>query len=286
MIPVLSFVTAGITLFVTLILPAIVLLVLSRKWRLNHIPSAWFLGAAGFFIPQMLIRTRVLNSFAANPGFQQFMENHFVLYCLILAFSAGFFELAGRYGVAKILKREPMTFRRSLAAGLGHGSIEAMILVGVTYINNLLYMVMIQSGSFEAVIAQSAAAGVDVSQLYAVQDALLNTSPVMFLLAGYERLLTVICHVAMSLIVCWGVWRGRPGKSMVACLIFHTLLDCTPIIQGLATPYLGNVISLNTAYILIYAVLTVAAILAVIIIKTIYKRWNEALQEAAYVETI
>lgn len=286
MIPALSFVTAGITLFVSLILPVVVLIVLSRKWKLNHVPSAWFLGAAGFFIPQMLIRTRLLENFAANPNFLAFAENHYILYCLLLAFTAGFFELAGRYGVAKILKREPMTFRRSLAAGLGHGGIEAMLLVGITYINNLLYMVMINTGTFETVITQSAAAGADVSQLYAIEQTLLNTAPVMFLLGGYERVLTMICHTAMSLMVAFGVWKGRPGKSMIACLVFHTLLDCTPIIQGLATPYLGNVISPNTAYVLIYALLTAFSVLAVVIIKTIYKRWNQALQEAAYVETI
>ena len=285
MIPTLSFVTAGFTLFVSLILPIVVLIVLSRKWKLNHIPSAWFLGALGFFIPQMLIRTRLLNGFAANPGFLQFVENHFVLYSLILAFTAGAFELAGRYGVAKVLKRD-MTFRRSLAAGLGHGGIEAMILIGSTYINNLIYMVMIQTGYFDYLIVQGTSVGVDVSQLYAVQDALVTTSPWMFLLAGYERLLTMVCHAAMSLMVCFGVWRGRPGKAMLACLIFHTLLDCTPIINGMATPYLGNVISQNTAYVILYTLLTAAAVLAVIIIKTIYKRWNQALQEAAYVETI
>lgn len=286
MIPTLSFVTAGITLFVSLILPIVVLIVLSRKWKLNHIPSAWFLGAAGFFIPQMLIRTRLLENFSANPNFLAFAENHYILYCLLLAFTAGFFELAGRYGIAKILKREPMTFRRSLAAGLGHGGIEAMLLIGVTYINNLVYMVMIQTGHFEYLIAQGSAVGVDVSQLYAVQDALANTSPILFLLAGYERLLTMIAHTAMSLMVCFGVWRGRPGKAMIACLIFHTLLDCTTIVNGMATPYLGNVISQNTAYVILYTLLTAAAVLSVIIIKTIYKRWNEALQEVAYVETV
>ena len=285
MIPTLSFVTAGITLFISLILPVIVLLVLSRKWKLNHIPSAWFLGAVGFFIPQMLIRTRMLNSFAANPSFQAFAENHYIFYCLILAFTAGAFELAGRYGVAKALKRD-MTFRRCLGAGLGHGGIEAMILIGITYINNLIYMVMIQTGTFEVTIAQAAAAGADVSQLYALQDTLLATSPWLFLVAGYERLLTMVCHVAMSLMVCWGVWQNRPGKSMIACLLFHTLLDSTPIISGMATPYLGNVISQNTAYVILYTILTAAAVLAVIIIRTIYKRWNQALQEAAYVETI
>lgn len=286
MIPTFSFVACAVTLVICLVLPVAVLILLSRKWKLNHIPSAWFLGAAGFFIPQMLIRIPVMNGFAANPNFQQFAENHYILYCLVLAFTAGFFELAGRYGVAKILKREPMTFRRSLAAGLGHGGIEAMILIGITYINNLIYMVMIQNGSFDAVLAQSAAAGVDVSQLYAVQEALLTTSPAMFLLAGYERILTMVCHAAMSLTVCFGVWKGTPGKSMIFCLLFHTLLDSTVIINGLATPYLGNVISQNTAYLLIYTILTAAAIFAILVIKVIYQRWNNALQEAAYVQAI
>lgn len=278
MIPTASFITAAISLFISLILPLVVLLVLSRKWKLNHIPSAWFLGAAGFFIPQMLIRVRLLENFSANPNFQAFAENHFILYCLILAFTAGFFELAGRYGVAKILNREPMTFRRSLAAGLGHGGMEAILIVGMTYVNNLIYMVMIQTGSFDAVVAQSAAAGADVSQLYAIQDAFLSTSPVMFLLAGYERLLTMVCHTAMSVLVCWGVWQNRPGKSMILCLLFHTLLDSTVILQGLAP----HVISQNTAYILIYGLLTFAALAAIFILKTIYNKWNTALQEAAY----
>lgn len=285
MIPVLSFAACGVTLFISLILPILVLVVLSRKWRLNHIPSAWFLGAAGFFIPQMLIRTRLLNGFAANPNFQAFMENHYILYCLILAFTAGAFELAGRYGIAKVLKRD-MTFRRCLAAGMGHGGIESMLLIGSAYINNLIYMVLIQTGQFDALITQSAAAGVDAGQLLALKETLMTTSPWLFLLSGYERLLTMICHTAMSLTVCWGVWQGAPGKSMIACLIFHTLLDCTPVIQGLAMPYLGNVISLNTAYVLIYALLTAAAIVAVITIQTIYRRWNTALQETAYVEIL
>lgn len=280
-----NFAACTVTLLVSLILPPAVMLVLSRKWKLNHIPSAWFLGAVGFFITQMLIRIRVLNGLAANPNFQSFAENHYILYCLILAFTAAAFELAGRYGVAKVLKRD-MTFRRSLAAGLGHGGIESMLIVGMTYVNNLIYMVMIQTGSFDAAVAQSAAAGVDPAQLMAVRDALISTSPVLFLMAGYERLLTMICHTAMSVTVCWGVRQGRPGKSMIACLIFHTLLDSTTLINGLATPYLGNILSQNTAYVLLYAVLTAAAVLSVIVIKTVYRRWNEALQEAAYVEAI
>lgn len=274
-----------ITLFVSLILPVVALIVLSRKWRLDHIFSAWFLGAAGFVIPQTLIRIPILTVLSSNPGFQNFSQNHFVLYGLALAFTAGAFELAGRYGAAKLLKKN-MTYRRAIAAGLGHGGIEAMLLIGMSYISNLVMLFLIQNGGFDTLIAQTAATGADVGNLYAAKDALLTTSPLLFLAAGYERILTMTCHCAMSLMVCWGVWKGKPGKSMIACLIFHTLLDSSVILNGMATPALGNILSQNTAYILIYTLLTAAAVLALYVIKTIRERWNAALQEADYVQTV
>lgn len=280
MINPMTILTVCITLFVSLVLPVAALIVLSRRWKLSHIPSAWFLGAAGFFIPQMLIRLPILTKLSGNPGFLSFAQNHFVLYSIALAFTAGLFELAGRYGVAKLLRKD-MTYRRAIAAGLGHGGIEAMVLIGTSYISNLVFLFMIANGSFDTLIAQTAANGVDVSSLYAAKEALLGTSPLLFLLAGYERILTMVCHCAMSLTVCWGVFRGKPGKSLLVCLLFHTLLDCTPIVTGFATPALGNVISQTTAYVFVYILLTLAAGIAVWMIRTIRSRWNAALQEAA-----
>lgn len=270
-----------VTLFVALVLPVAALMILSRKWKLHHVFSAWLLGAAGFFIPQMLIRLPILNLLSAQEGFQAFAQNYFPIYGFLLALTAALFELAGRYSVAKLLKKKHMTFQRSIAAGLGHGGIEAMVLIGMAYISNLVFLVMIQNGSFDGLIAQTAASGTDVSSLYAAKDALLNTPPLLFLLAGYERILTMVCHCAMSLMVCWGVWQERPGKSVLACLLFHTLLDSTAILHNLVAPF-----SQTAAYVLIYALLTAAAALAIVIIRTIHRRWNAALQEADYVPAV
>lgn len=281
MINPMTMIACCVTLFVALVLPVAALIALSRKWKLHHVVSAWLLGAAGFFIPQMLIRLPILNLLSAQAGFLTFAQNYFPIYGFLLALTAALFELAGRYSVAKLLKKKNMTFQRSIAAGLGHGGIEAMVLIGMSYISNLVMLVMIQNGGFDALIAQTAASGADVSSLYAAKDALLNTSPLLFLLAGYERILTMVCHCAMSLMVCWGVWQDRPGKSVLACLLFHTLLDCTAILNSLVAPF-----SQTAAYALIYALLTIAAVVAVVIIRTIHRRWNAALQEADYVQTV
>ena len=259
-----------ITLFIAMVLPIILLAVYALKNRKQGIVKAWFLGAAGFFVTQMIIRVPLLSILSVIPGFMTFVENHYLMYALLLAFTAGLFELAGRYAVAKILSKN-LTYKQSVAAGLGHGGIEAMALIGMTYISNLLYVAMINTGAINEVIAQTEAMGVDVSgEVYTLVDTLINTPAPIYLLAGYERILTMISHTAMSLIVCYFVWKKQDVKGLVICLVIHTLLDgVSGIVSGLATPYLGSVISQNTSYVIVYMFLTAIAVASVIVIRKI-----------------
>lgn len=266
MIPTASFITCSITLFVSLILPVLILILFAGKHRKQGIVSAWLLGAAGFLVTQLLIRVPILNFLSTQSWFLTFSQTHLFLYSLSLAFTAGLFELAGRFAVAKAMQKK-LTYRRALATGLGHGGIEAMILIGMTYVNNLTYMIMIQSGTFETVIAQTAAMGVDVSQLYAIQDALLSTSPALFLLAGFERLLTMVSHAAMSMIVCYGVHTGNTWKGLLLCLGIHTFLDLT---AGISL-----ILPQRTAYVIIYAILTAVAAASLLILKNIHRKWEK-----------
>lgn len=263
-----------VTLCISLILPLVIYIIYGVKNKGKGVWTAWLLGAAGFVVLQLFIRLPILSVLGLSEGFQLFATNHYVIYCLVLAFTAGLFEVAGRYAVAKILSRK-MTFERGVAAGLGHGGIEAMLLIGMTYINNLIYCIMINTGSFATIIAQTEAAGVDASQLVAVEEALINTSSVTFLLAGYERILTMILHLALSLIVCYFVSCKKDWQGILICLACHTVVDfVTPLLSGLATEYMGNVISANTSYVIVYAFLTVVAVVSGIVIVKLKKKFN------------
>lgn len=255
-----------ITLCISLVLPVATVLVLVCKYRKQGILSAWLLGAAGFFVTQVLIRIPVLNALSAQSWFLAFSQNHPFGYVFSLAFTAGLFELAGRFAVAKLMQKR-LTLRRSLAAGLGHGGIEAIILVGVTYINNLTYIAMINSGTFDTVVAQTAAMGVDVSQLELIRQQLLSTSPVLFLLAGFERLLAMTGHVAMSMLVCYGVAYRKALPCTLLCLGIHTLMDLTAGIS-LALPQ-------SIAYPIIYTILTLMAVLSLIVIRKLCRCWKK-----------
>ncbi len=266
MVPVSSVITCCITLFISLILPVLALLVFAVKYKKQGILSAWLLGAAGFFVTQILIRLPILTALQEQSWFLSFAQNHLFAYAFSLAFTAGLFELAGRFAVAKLMQKN-LTYRCSLAAGLGHGGIEAMVIVGITYINNLAYIAMINSGSFDTVVAQTAALGVDASQLELIRQQLLTTSPALFLLGGFERILAMTGHVAMSMLVCYGVSHGKVIPSVLLCLGIHTLMDLT---AGISL-----VLPQSAAYPIIYAVLTLMAVLSLFVIRELSRRWKK-----------
>lgn len=273
MVPTSTIIAVFITLFVTLILPVIVYIIYGVKKKGKGVWTAWLLGAAGFFVFQIIIRTPILSLLSLSQGFMNFATNHYIVYCLILALTAALFEVAGRYIVAKIMSKK-LTYERSFAAGLGHGSIESMFIVGMTYVNNLIYIGMINGGVFDSIVEQTAAMGVDASQLVVLKDSLINTPSATFLLAGYERILTVLLHIALSMLVCYFVSRKQDFKGIVICVLIHWMVDfVSPVMSGLATEYLGNVISTGMSYVLVYIFLTAVAVISVVIIKKLKKNW-------------
>lgn len=271
MISSMTLITCFITLFVTLLLPIIAISVLSFQNKGEKMVSAWALGAAGFVVTQLIIRLPILTALQNQPWFMGFSENHSFLFAFALAFTAGLFELVGRFAVAKLMQKN-LSYKRSLSAGLGHGGIEAMILVGMTYLNNILYIFMINNGTFDAVVNEAAQTGVDVSALMQLKDQLISTSPALFLLGGFERILAMIAHLAMSMIVCYGVYSGKPGKCALICLGIHTLIDLTAGISLL----IGKGLSQTAAYVIIYAILTATALLSIFVIRNIHRRWQES----------
>lgn len=271
MVPMMTIIACVITLVVALVLPVAVLIAYAAKNRKQGIVSAWLLGAAGFFVTQILIRVPVLTVLQGQSWFVSFSQNHLFLYALSLAFTAGLFELAGRFGVAKCLEKK-LTWKRALAAGLGHGGIEAMLLIGMTYVNNLAYIAMINTGSFDAVLAQTAAMGVDVSQLEMIRSQFLEMSSVIFLLAGFERILAMTAHTAMSVLVCWGVHSKKLLPCLLVCLGIHTFIDLT---AGLSL-----VLPQTTAYVIIYGILIAVAAVSLLVLKAIRRRWQE--EEVVY----
>ena len=272
-----SIIAIIITLFITLIAPVIVWIIYGIKNKGKGVWKAILLGAAGFVLLQMIIRMPILSLASMLPGFVLFVEKNYVLYCLILAFTAALFEVIARFAVAKILQKK-INYQQGVAAGLGHGGIEAILLIGMTYVNNLLYAIMINTGAFDMTVEATVAAdtsGALEGQLMAIKTALVDTASYTFYLAGYERVLCVIFHVAMSLLVCYLVYKKKAFLGVAIAFVAHFLVDfISPMVSGLANSYLGNVISTGTSYLIIYGFLTIVAIMSFALIVFIGKKWT------------
>ena len=105
MVSITTIIACVITLLVSLVLPVAVLIGFAIKNKKQGIVSAWLLGAAGFFVPQMLIRLPILTVLQSQSWFAVFAQNNLFLYSFGLAFTAGLFELAGRFAVAKLMEK-------------------------------------------------------------------------------------------------------------------------------------------------------------------------------------
>lgn len=265
------------TLFVSLILPIIIYIVYGVKNRGKGIWTAWLLGAAGFFVMQIIIRLPILNFVQGSGPVQINSTGQYALYTLVMAFTAGLAEVIGRYAVAKILSKK-LTFQKGFAAGLGHGGIESIIIVGITYLNNLIYVIMINTGSFDKMLQQTAALGVDTRSLEITKSVFVNASPLFFYTAGYERIVTMIFHVALSLLVCYFVWKKKDIMGVLICLGLHTLTDfATPMLDYLCVQHFRLAEAVSA--LIVYAFLTIVAVLSIIYILRLRNKWKRKEEE-------
>lgn len=210
-VPVLSILFMVVTLLVCFGFP-IVLWVLFAK-RYERVSTAVLLGMLGFVVPQLLIRIPILQLLAGNAGWIAFCTATPIVALAAYALSAGLFETAGRCGVFFLLRKR-LSYPTALSAGLGHGAVEAVVLVGLTYINNIVYSILINLNQLP-----------DVAGLQSMLAPLATTASPIFLMAGVERLFTMVVHMALSVLL----WRffavGKAWVGFFVCTAAHFGVD-------------------------------------------------------------
>lgn len=160
--------------------------------------KAVLLGAACFLTFQVLTRLPLLQVvLPQSAGFVLFQSTHPLLYLSLLALSAGVFEECGRYLTMRLFLRNSR-LTDGVAFGVGHGGLEAVLLVGV---NLILLPWGVGGGALSS------------QQLF---------------LAGLERLLAMTAHVCWSVMV-WRSLRERRVLLLPAAVLLHGLYDFLPV---------------------------------------------------------
>ncbi|ADU94503.1 YhfC family intramembrane metalloprotease [Geobacillus sp. Y412MC52] len=212
---------AVVQLFISLLVPVGLILYGRKKGWLSW--KALGVGAVVFLVFSQVLE-KALHIAVLEPGRPALKGTDSVwLFVLYAALAAGVFEELGRYVGFRWLLKQHRGYGDGLSFGLGHGGTEAVLLGVVGAVNVIVLASLIQSGSFDKTIAPSLPAG----QAELIKEQVLHTPFAMYVLGGLERLFALTVHVALSLLVLFGV-RERQFRYVLYAILIHAAMDVMP----------------------------------------------------------
>jgi uncharacterized membrane protein YhfC len=207
-------VSFAVSFAITGIAPIVLLIILGVKRKINAIPL--FMGAGAFFVSQVLIRIPIISVLSTQEWYQNFAASQMILYVLILSFTAGLFEESARLGGALLLKKH-RTYKDIISFGLGHGLCEAIILVGLTNLQNIILAVMLNNGTLYAVLPA------ETIELFVGQ--LAAATPIHVYLGILERFSAVLFHMFATMLIFIGVIKKKKLVYYLLALAAHTFFN-------------------------------------------------------------
>jgi uncharacterized membrane protein YhfC len=179
-------------------------------------------GALIFLLFQLLTRVPLVQLIQSQLAPQLQASRGLLLgWLAILSLTAGLFEEIGRYvGYRWLMKREEKTWNKAIMYGLGHGGLESMLFVaGLTALGLINMLVLSTMDVSTLPISPEQRAQIE-QQLAAVA-----AQPAWLALVGaYERLWSILFHVAMSVVVLQVFRRGSLLWLLLA-IAAHTAVN-------------------------------------------------------------
>ncbi|MEW6504584.1 MAG: YhfC family glutamic-type intramembrane protease [Chloroflexota bacterium] len=206
-------------------LPTVLAIIFIRRYGASW--AAIGVGVLGFLIPQVMIRIPALQWLGQQPFYQQWAAQPWFL-ALFLSLTAGLFEETGRWIGFRYLLKNRLHFQNALAYGIGHGGFEAIFLVGLNYINLIIFSMMINDGTFDSQVAPQL--GLAAEQ---IRTQLIATPSYLFLVGGLERVFAIGIQLGLSVLVFYSVKR-QEGRFYWLAVLLHTLVNLPAVLLSTA----------------------------------------------------
>lgn len=216
---------AFVQLLIVLAGPILVAFWVRRRY--GAVWSSFFWGALTFVLSQLLrIPLLLVFQTVVNPRAAEWSEpTLFWTNLVILSLTAGIFEEGARYLVLSRLAKNVRTGSEGIMYGVGHGGVEAMLIVGGAAVTA---MVLLLNG--DAMLAQVEEVSPEQAELLAAQIQQLRETPWwMALVAIWERAMAILFHVALSLLVLLAVKR-RSFSILLGAMLIHAFYNGAALI--------------------------------------------------------
>nr|WP_231747601.1 YhfC family glutamic-type intramembrane protease [Auraticoccus cholistanensis] len=260
--PVSYYVSAVVVTVAVVLGPVLLAVLLVRR---TSVPArAIWVGVLTFAVAQLFTRLPLMSAVQAGAG--GWVLAHPVLWLVLLCLSAGVFEEGARWlGFRFLLPGEPDRRAVPVGAGVGHGGLEAVVLVGVTVGTTALTYAVLGSGQLPSGSLPPEA----VSALQTQRDALAQLGAAGQLAALWERVVAMGVHVVLSVLVFRAV-RDRRLPLLVLAVLLHAGFNAVPL---LLQPHLEP--GLATTWLLELALTVAAVVLAAVVWLVVRARTAE-----------
>lgn len=208
-----------LTFLVSTILPILLVIFFYKKEKISL--KVVFIGAIAFFIATQILEAPIHRMVLINNKTTAELFRNPWLYMLYGGLMAGIFEEVSRYLMFKFVLKGNRQWKDGLAYGIGHGGIEAMLIVGMTFFNNIIMALQINSGSFEKLLQVE---GAPVEALKAVYIQMVSSPSYIWGIASIERICAIIIQIALSLIVLYAI-KERKNIYLLLAILIHAVID-------------------------------------------------------------
>ena len=219
-----------LSLILSIGLPIVLLILVKIKLKAKL--TSFVIGCATFIVFALMLEPILHSVVLTATG--TLLTDNIILYGLYGGLAAALFEETGRLIAMKFFMKDSLNKPNALMYGIGHGGIEAILLVGMTYVSNLMTAVMINSGALQASVELVDA---ELQQTTFEQIKVLWELPSwQFYMAGVERLAALILQIALSVLVYKAVAKKNRTYWFIAFGIHFAVDFLTVVITGLGAP--------------------------------------------------
>ncbi len=221
--------TLGCILFI--VIPVIIWIVWIKKAKERI--STILIGAATFLLFALIIEKPIQNAliFPTYMGLPdhaaaRFINARPILWSILVGFFPGLFEETGRFVAFKTVLKKRKNRETSISYGLGHGGFEVIFILGINFLNYIIYAVMINSGTFTTIVQQVEAVAPDQVDAYlALPEQLAAFTAFTIFLTIWERIFAVMFHVGASVIVFYAAKDKKKIWLYPLAILLHTAMD-------------------------------------------------------------
>jgi len=228
----------ALNVFVSVMVPLVILGIVYKKNPMERkgILITFGLGVVIYLAAQWGVKEHGLQYLFNHSGLMDFMDAHYILYLLFVAFAGAVLTLVSELFVLVAGFKKQMSFVKASMLALGYAMAEAVALVGYRSIST-------------------------IAACFTRNDVEINTSTVELFLSCYERILFMVIHVAILISMVYFVEQKLLVRGFFIALLCHTLSYFLPgFFIAFTTASYIEVFDRSAALVLTYVVLTAEAV--------------------------